>query len=273
MYLGIDKCIENLQHLAVLDADSAYLSQLVVNGRKTRRLRIENDKFILEAYIFIAVDSLCRVVHKVCLHTVDDLHAELLRGKHRLLKALNISVVGDGDSLVTPVFGKLHNAIWIYGRVHHGHICMQVELHAFLGRIVSARNKLYLLHAYRRKHIFLRKFIVFVSAAHGERAPALERAEKLRLVVGKHHLHRDGSVIVSQKKRDRRALAAYLAEVYAEHLSRGDNGGHISLYLAHSRRHYIKSLAVNRLGRRDIEHYIADMQYPALVDIVYHRLV
>ena len=143
MTAGIHKCGVAVNNSAAPDLHGAYFGYTAGRDRKTCRLNIEHHDLIGKRARPFAEKRTGAVVYKVCLKTVNDLHVRFFGGDHSLWESLNVCVVGDGDSLVSPPLGGIHRIGGGDYRVHCRHICMEMKLHAFFIGGILARQALY----------------------------------------------------------------------------------------------------------------------------------
>ena len=73
-----------------------------------------------------------QIVHQICFHTVNDLEIIVLsNGMICIRERLYISVVCDGDGLVSPFHGTFDDVFDIGNTIHITHFCMAVQFHTF----------------------------------------------------------------------------------------------------------------------------------------------
>ena len=124
-HFGIDKGIEAINDLPLLDLHCTDLGDSAIENRKTRGFNIKNNNFIIKACTNVPAGRTRRVVDKIGFHSVDDLNiSDLLGCQHRIGKALKISVVGNGYGRMPPRLRRLHGIIGRDQAVHRRHIGM-----------------------------------------------------------------------------------------------------------------------------------------------------
>ena len=104
---GRDEGLERIDDLIALHDGRADLDDRVVLGRKTRRLEVKGDVFVVEACVKRSMDgdAVVYVVDVVALAAVENL--DVLGRVHRIRERLRAAVVGNRDGLVPPALGAL----------------------------------------------------------------------------------------------------------------------------------------------------------------------
>ena len=122
---GINEHIEFVNNFSALDLNRADLDNLTGAIRKTCGLEVEYYHFVIEARIFATENATLGIVYVICFDSVKNFKIIvfcLFIGEHNFRVCLNVSVVGNGNSAVTPSDCCVNNFLWGNERVHLRHI-------------------------------------------------------------------------------------------------------------------------------------------------------
>ena len=160
-YLRIDKGGKSVHDLTAADLHRSNLDNAVIHRGEARCLNIKDDKIILQRLPSVAGDDLLQVVHQIRLDAVQYLKEILLVRVRiarlralslfllpevvpymvRVGKALDNTVVCDGNRPVPPFVSALYNVLCLGHTVHVAHLCMAVKLHTFMRRCIHSRRR------------------------------------------------------------------------------------------------------------------------------------
>ena len=152
LHVGIYKRLVNVEHFALFEKYRTYFRYCAVLYGKTCRLYVKYaERVIFYIRIFIPEYSRCGVVDEIRFHTVYYLEVCLclFGGGHYFGERLEISVVGDGDCLVTEPRYGLYDVLGREGGVHCGKSGVKMELHTLFLGIIGAHYPLY--HGYAER--------------------------------------------------------------------------------------------------------------------------
>ena len=108
MYFRISECVKFINNFAFFDNYRANFSDFTTLRRQTGRLDVEHTVLgvkvsLKKIFKIVAIQHPRRIVDKIVLYAVNDLHSDLLRLIHRKRERLNVAVIGDRHCLVTPI--------------------------------------------------------------------------------------------------------------------------------------------------------------------------
>ena len=137
--LRVDKGLEGIDDLAVSHNDRADLRDRLGRDLKTGRFNVKAADFRRKIPVLIAVhgNAVIQIVDKIALAAVKYFDFTLA-GMPGIREALRHTMIGDRDGGHAPLGGKPDDAARVGQRVHVGHLCMQVQLHALFRRVVHA---------------------------------------------------------------------------------------------------------------------------------------
>ena len=148
----IDKLIKLSDDIALVHLAGRNLNQVIVDRRKPCCFDVKDYiGRIAQLHVHFIVDDGHPVFYNIGLHTVNQLDTSFLGSLVAMGKALHISMVGNGDSLVAPLGCRCNDFLYLRQGVHRRHIGMGVKFnpllplrHEVLALIVG--NFLHILH-------------------------------------------------------------------------------------------------------------------------------
>ena len=144
---GVYEGLESVHDLHIAELHRTDFGYPVEFTAESGGFYIENDNVVVHGTFIAAGYQRAGVVDKIRLHAVDYLElaavlADFLHGVHRFGVCLDVSVVSNGNSLVSPCERLVHQVRRRSYRVHIRHSGMQVKFHALFLRLVLALLRL-----------------------------------------------------------------------------------------------------------------------------------
>src|SRR5690554_4582741 len=104
--MRVDQLAEAIDYFSILNFHGSDFSYSIIFRRKSRSLKVENNKIIKCSSFEISCYDLLLIIDHVSLDPIDDLN--VLAHFHGISKSLYYTMISNGNGFMPPLYGPLY---------------------------------------------------------------------------------------------------------------------------------------------------------------------
>ena len=148
----IDKFIKFSNNIPLVHLRGRNLNQIIIDGWKPRRFHVKDHiGCFWQVHLHFVVNNWNSVLYNIGFHSIDQLNSRFLSRLIAMWEGLDISMIRDGNRLMSPLSSCRNNLFDLWQSIHSRHVSMSMKLnstltfwHQILPLIVN--NFLHILH-------------------------------------------------------------------------------------------------------------------------------